>query len=263
MIEVVPYLAGAFTVTGVAVWTAGRRELIERWLSWLAIVPVVGGAFWLGGPGVAVLAACAGVVAAGEYARLAGLRTIDLVVLAGALAALPVTAWLAPEHLLRLVAGALLVSVLIPVLAGDHEGSERAKGAVFGLAWLAPLTGLILLGDLALPLCAAVAVADVTAWCGGKVLGGPALSPLSPAKRWGGVAGGAVGGVATLALFGAATPATLIAVAAAAPLGDLLESMLKRGAGVKDAAGWLPGFGGLLDRIDSLLMALAVAVVLS
>jgi phosphatidate cytidylyltransferase len=166
-------------------------------------------------------------------------------------------------------AGTLLAAALVPVLCGDAAaGARRAATGVFGVAWLAALTGLVLLRGAALPLIFAVSVADVGAWCAGRLGRGPALSPLSPAKRWTGVAGGALAGVAALAAVAALggggvwggrvfTPAHVIAVAVGAPLGDLLESMIKRGAGVKDAGGWLPGFGGLLDRIDSLLVALA------
>jgi phosphatidate cytidylyltransferase len=52
-----------------------------------------------------------------------------------------------------------------------------------------------------------------------------------------------------------------VAVAAAGMIGDLAESMLKRDAGVKDSSEWMPGFGGVLDLLDSLLVAAPVAYV--
>ncbi|MEK0098663.1 phosphatidate cytidylyltransferase, partial [Streptomyces sp. A475] len=56
---------------------------------------------------------------------------------------------------------------------------------------------------------------------------------------------------------------TALAVAVGGPAGDLMESLIKRGAGAKDSARWLAGAGGLLDRIDSLVGALVIMVVLS
>ncbi|WP_329381105.1 phosphatidate cytidylyltransferase [Streptomyces sp. NBC_01716] len=89
------------------------------------------------------------------------------------------------------------------------------------------------------------------------------LSPLSPSKTWAGVLGAAGATGLALAAVGAFTPLLWAAVLIGCVLGDLLESMVKREAGVKDAGSWLPGFGGLLDRIDSLLLALLLAMVVT
>jgi phosphatidate cytidylyltransferase len=263
-------MAGALAVGGAGVLASQNRELIRRWRSWAISAVVVNGCLWLGAPGAVFLAAALGVVAAIEYGRLSDLRVADTAVVIAAAIALPVVAWREPGGLGRALGCAMLAAALVPVVAGDAaRGARRAAMGAFGVAWLAGLTGIVLLGRAALPVIFAVAVADVGAWCGGRLLRGPALSPLSPAKRCSGVLGSAVAGVAALALTGPLagvpgilTPRLIVAVVVGAPLGDLLESMVKRGAGVKDAGKWLPGFGGLLDRIDSLLVVLALAVLL-
>lgn len=122
---------------------------------------------------------------------------------------------------------------------------------------------------------------DTAAYFGGRRFGRRQLAPrVSPNKTWAGaVSALAAGPVAALAyawlvlpLAGgtfpglpsdglAALPALALglAVAAAAILGDLVESALKRECGAKDSSGLLPGHGGLLDRLDSLLWAIPVA----
>jgi phosphatidate cytidylyltransferase len=266
-------LAGVLALGGIGALASRNEEVIRKWRTWLVSAPLAAGCLWLGAPGAALLAAGLGVTGAVEYGRLAKLATTDSVLLAVVAAILPLVAWLRPAELGRALAGALLAAALVPVLGGDAAaGARRAAAAVFGTGWLAALSGLVLLHAFALPLIFAVSAADVGAWCAGRLFGGPALSPLSPAKRWTGVAGGALTAVAALAMVsalsgnggwgGVFTPAHVIAVIVGPPLGDLLESMVKRGAGAKDAGRWLPGFGGLLDRIDSLLVALALAVIL-
>lgn len=262
--ELVPYLGGALLLGGVAVLLSRQRELIRRWCAWLVGVPLITAAFWLGKPGVAAVAAVAAVIAAVEYGRLTRLPRVDQVVLTTALVGLVVTAWLAPAQVPRIAAAGGLAIAAVPLLSGDAtDGLRRFAFGVLGLAWLAPLAGMVPLGATALALFMAVSVADIAAAQLGPRLGGPRLSPLSPGKRWSGTLVGSAAGVGVLFLLGVATVPMMIAVAVGGPAGDLLESMVKRGAEVKDAGSWLPGSGGLLDRVDSLLIALAVALVLA
>ncbi|MFF0741879.1 phosphatidate cytidylyltransferase [Streptomyces sp. NPDC004111] len=205
-------------------------------------------------------------------ALAAGVPSGDLLVLAGASVLLPALAWLAPGVLDLRAAALLLVAAVLPaLLGGDAErGFTRGARNVFGLLWIpVALTGLVLLGPgTAMAVGLAVALGDVGAWCGGTALGrrGPLarpLSALSPNKTWAGVAGCAAATAVALVAAGAFSPVLWGAVLLGCLLGDLLESMVKRESGVKDAGSWLPGFGGLLDRIDSLLLALLLAMVVT
>ncbi len=125
---------------------------------------------------------------------------------------------------------------------------------------------------LVLAVALGVAMSDVGAFCTGKLLGGPKLAPrLSPNKTWGGVLGNVIGAALALALIAFALPtlqwwqfaALALTIAIGSVWGDLLESLLKRQHGVKDAGALLPGFGGLLDRIDSLLLVAPLVYYLS
>ncbi|MGW6140808.1 phosphatidate cytidylyltransferase [Streptomyces sp. NPDC055140] len=269
----VPVVAGLLGAGGVAVASLPSRvrmraELRRRWRTWALSAPLFIGAFFVGRAGAFALAAGLGVVAVGEYARMAVLPRAERAVLVSAAIAVPGAALAGPDP--RTTGALLVLAVLAAVCAGDTEqGFTRASRTLFGLLWIpVSLSGLVLLGDTALAVGVAVALGDVGAWCGGTALGrrGPLarrLSPLSPNKTWAGVGGAAAATAAALAAVGAFTPVLWAAVLAGCVLGDLVESMVKREAGVKDAGSWLPGFGGLLDRIDSLLAALLLVMVVT
>ena len=101
---------------------------------------------------------------------------------------------------------------------------------------------------------------DIGAYFAGRAIGGPKLAPsISPNKTIAGLIGGVLAAVilAGIWVYAVKLPAALLSLAAplavAAQLGDLFESGLKRRAGVKDSGTWLPGHGGLLDRLDGLV----------
>ncbi|MCF6219853.1 MAG: phosphatidate cytidylyltransferase [Robiginitomaculum sp.] len=143
----------------------------------------------------------------------------------------------------------LLPSLAVLWLRGDIAGVQAAGFAKF------------------IFLVVVVIAADSFAYLGGSTLKGPKLIPkVSPNKTWSGLISGFVFG----ALFGALaawiigfSPAygalLAIPIVAFAVLGDLLESIIKRRLKVKDAGGLIPGHGGILDRMDSLMLAVVVA----
>lgn len=244
----------------------------------LAIALVVAGL--LGVPGIAAFVAIASVIGLLEWARLFDLpahHRISLVVASLVLVGgVGITGVGAADWL---VGSVVLAGAAWPVVRADTGRAIRDLGfAAVGFVIVAVLLvhGLALAAErdragiaLFLALAVACAGSDVGAFVVGRRFGRRPLAPrLSPAKTRAGVIGNVVGAAVGLVPFLPALTPTfgMPLVAALVPLvaggsvwGDLLESAVKREAGVKDAGRWLPGFGGILDRIDSLLITVALA----
>lgn len=177
-----------------------------------------------------------------------------------------------------------------------RSGYPAAAASVFGFAYIAlPMGMLVQLRQLAsgafylLYLLLVVWAGDIFAYFVGKSIGRHLMSPrISPKKTWEGAVASVVASVAVGwllfhyalsissfllrvgliqrrdGLFGLEQPAMgpvivlTIVLNIAAQLGDLVESLIKRGAGVKDSGALLPGHGGMLDRIDAMLFAAPV-----
>jgi len=112
---------------------------------------------------------------------------------------------------------------------------------------------------------ATVWATDIGAFFAGRLIGGPRLAPsVSPAKTWSGLFGGLIAaasvaagaGIAGLIPLSAGIVGLGVGVSLVAQFGDLIESKFKRHFEVKDSGTLIPGHGGVLDRLDSLLTAL-------
>lgn len=199
-------------------------------------------------------------------------------VLAAAVA-LPVAAWFAGPAGLSVAVLLVALTVVGWRLAGGPAGYLRDVGAATLIMVYVPFLGgfAALLGAAddgqwrLLVMLAVVVLSDTGGYVAGVLFGRHPMAPaISPKKSWEGLAGSLVaagaGGAVGLALgFGVSWwwgALVGLAVAVAAVLGDLAESLLKRDLGVKDMSGLLPGHGGLMDRLDSLLFAAPAAYLL-
>ena len=170
----------------------------------------------------------------------------------------------------------------------------RLMGGLVALwvAWLAVAQARVVGINFLLSVLLLVWVADIFAYFAGRTFGGRfskgKLAPsISPGKSWEGVWGG-MAGVVLMSLvwvgLDKGTPNALsgslyarlweqhgvvvmlvamVFLAAMSVVGDLVESLIKRSAGLKDSSGLLPGHGGVLDRVDALLPALPLAMMLA
>ena len=209
---------------------AGKRDSLPlRLLTATVGIPLLALAVWLGGIPLLLVAAVAALLAIWELRAL--LRRFSLIL------------WL----LASLIVSAALASGLALRESDD------------GLAWL----GYAILITFA---------SDTAAYAVGSLIGRHRLAPsISPSKTWEGAMGGIIGAAAMSTIFAGFFELDALPLAAAialgavlsvlGQLGDLGESWLKRKAGVKDSGSLLPGHGGVLDRLDSLLPILPAVLV--
>ena len=174
------------------------------------------------------------------------------------------------EWVLTSLALSVLVLLTVTMFSGSLETAFGQSAVGLGAILYCGFTlGFVVLlpRELVLLLVAIIAAGDSTAYYGGRAFGRHALAPkISPKKTVEGAIAGLigsmlVGGIAGVFFLGEPWLGITVISAATAvvgQIGDLAESAMKRSAGVKDSSSILPGHGGILDRLDSVLFAAPV-----
>jgi len=255
-------------------------NFVSRILVAIVGLPLVLGLLWLGGWWLFALVAVAACIAVHEFVTTAKqLRPLAPAVYFGVLLALIGAESGRVEWLLGGFAATFVLAFLLNAAAETRAPTTAAVGStILGSAWIGlGLGSLLVLREMhtegrliAFTVVLAVFAADTVAYLVGRVAGRHKLAPrLSPKKTWEGLIAGAIAGifVTFVALYdtrhhylSALQSVVLgIVIVAAAVVGDLFESALKRDLDVKDTGRLLGGHGGVLDRVDALLFAAPAA----
>ncbi|MPZ16761.1 MAG: CDP-archaeol synthase [Luteitalea sp.] len=250
-------------------------SVVIRLLSAVVLLPLVIVTIWISSAATFVLALVVVALAFIEYAGLVEALGADIPRLLSAVAALTAcaaVAWQGVGVEVSLLA-AVVAAASVPVAQGRVDGGVLRDVAAtlfpalylgLPIGALASVRSVAGAGALLLVVLALVA-SDSMQYYAGRLFGRRALSPaISPKKTQEGAIAGCIAAAVVMPLLGhlwlpQAAPWLLVLVgllvAGMGIVGDLFESALKRGAGVKDSSSLIPGHGGMLDRIDGLLFA--------
>jgi phosphatidate cytidylyltransferase len=259
----------------------GRFELGIDWLFrplfGIALAALAIGAAWDGKWLFALFLGLGSIAAVREWHRMFRRETyaryfvIGTAAIAGALIAQNLVAQGTFEQRLvpwAFLVGGALIDLGIALVAGENPA--HAAGPLY--VGLTPLSLMLLRANshggfwLILAVFIAVWATDTGALICGKLIGGPKLSPrLSPNKTWAGAFGGVLSAIAGVAILFAILRANIVsgallglAISVVGQAGDLFESWVKRRVGRKNSGSLIPGHGGVLDRIDSILFVAPV-----
>jgi len=255
---------------------AAKRELLVRILSTAVLAPVALAAVMVGGISLALLVSLVALLAFWEWTAIG--RAEEPLSARIACAASLVLGLLGLAEFGASSISLTAVAAVLGVLAGLKRRSFRWMG--LGLVYVGVPCAAFLLLRQAEPfgivsilfILAVVWGTDIAAYFGGRAFGGPKLWPaVSPKKTWSGALSGllasAIAGALTLNMADAGSFAQGLVLALplsiAAQGGDLFESAMKRKFGVKDSGRIIPGHGGVLDRVDGLFGASAMAWIIA
>ncbi|WP_376872761.1 phosphatidate cytidylyltransferase [Albirhodobacter sp. R86504] len=240
-------------------------DLRARSLSAVAMIVIGFGAIFLGGFAIKALAIAVSGLMVWELARLCGATDLRARALGGVAA-------LASTAMVFVMIPPSLLAMFLPAMFGMALTAKGSRG-IFGFySVLVMLTGFGLVSlrigvgiEAVVWLVGVVILCDIGGYFAGRMLGGPKFWPaISPKKTWSGTAAGWIcAAIWGFAFGGIGLAIVSIVIAFAGQLGDILESYLKRRAGIKDSSNLIPGHGGVLDRFDALVAAIVALMVLS
>jgi len=271
---------------GTALVRGNRGSILVRLLTAAVLIPIALGLLWV--PqlhlGFTALIAVFAFVGAREYYQMGAAKQHNPEAVIGEWGCVAmVLCALAPEpqlvYVMLMYLSVVMAAAWLHILRG-HPTMDDLAVTVFGLTWVGLMAAHISMlhnedrigPGLVTMALTAVVLSDTGAYFAGKNLGRRKLAPrISPNKTIEGSIGGLVAAMAGMGIIVAIRDyfdtdllpdwawyryvVTGLIIAVAGQVGDLVESLVKRDAGVKDSGAVLPGHGGVLDRCDGMLFA--------